>query len=128
MRLNHINLAVPDVPQAQALFETFFGLRFIGSRTPDTLVVLVDDNDSVITLSNLDRSSEVAYPKMFHIGFSQPSRAAVEAIHGRLREAGYDVPVPKTIHGAWSFYFNTPVGVTIEVLHQPEIPGVKPVQ
>lgn len=128
MRLNHINLAVTDVPSAQAFFETHFNLRFIGSRSPDKLVVLADDNDSIITLSNMERRGEIAYPRSFHIGFSQPSRAAVEAIHDRLLEAGHQAPAPRTIHGAWSFYFEAPGGVTVEVLHQPQIPGVRPVQ
>ena len=128
MRLNHINLAVTDVPLARAFFETHSGLRFIGSQAPDKLVVLADESDSVITLSNFERGDEISYPKSFHIGFSQPSRDAVEAIRQSLCDAGYEVPAPKTIHGAWSFYFDAPAGFTIEVLHQAPIPGVKPVQ
>ena len=32
MRLNHVNLTVPDVAQAKGFFETYFGLRCVAER------------------------------------------------------------------------------------------------
>ena len=59
---------------------------------------------------------EIRYPANFHIGFGQASAEAVNAIHKRLRDDGYDVPEPSRQHGAWTFYFTAPGGFTIEVL------------
>ena len=39
MRLNHINLAVSDVPASRAFLETYFGLDRIAGDDPETIVV-----------------------------------------------------------------------------------------
>jgi lactoylglutathione lyase len=116
MRMNHINLAVSNVPQSRAVFETYFGLRCLMAPSPETLVVLVDESDCVITLSNFNKATDVSYPNAFHIGFMQPSREVVDAIHSRLQDDGYAVGPCKEFHGAWTFYFKSPGGFTIEVL------------
>src|SRR5262245_17697575 len=41
MRLNHLNLTVPDVSQTREFFETYFGLRCVLEKGRNTLVVLV---------------------------------------------------------------------------------------
>jgi len=116
MRLNHINLAVPNVPQSRAFFETYFGLRCLMAPAPETLVVLADESDCVVTLSNFNKASDVSYPNAFHVGFIQPSREAVDVIHLRLQDDGHAVGPCKEFHGAWTFYFKAPGGFTIEVL------------
>ena len=42
MRLNHLNLAVPDVQQSREFFETYFGFRCLFERDGDTLAVMTD--------------------------------------------------------------------------------------
>ena len=126
MRLNHINIAVQDVPLTRAFLEEHFGLRFIGALAPDKLAALVDDAASIVTISNLEKDTVYSYPRTFHIGFSQPSREAVDRVRTGLCQAGYEVELPKMIHGAWSFYFAAPGGFTIEVMYQEPIPGVEP--
>ncbi len=105
MRLNHLNLAVPNVPQTREFFETYFGFRCIATPGRDTLAILVDDSGFLLNLSNFDKPTEVEYPGGFHIGFMQESREQVNEIHARLKAGGFDVEPPREYHGAWTFYF-----------------------
>ena len=118
MRMNHINLAASDVPASRAFLETYFGLRCRAAPGPETIVVLTDDDDCLVTLSNFKKTDDVVYPGGFHIGFMQSSRAAVDAMHARLSGDGITVGPCKKFHGAWTFYVKAPGGFTVEVGHQ----------
>jgi catechol 2,3-dioxygenase-like lactoylglutathione lyase family enzyme len=117
MRLNHLNLTVPDVHQTRRFFEKYFGLRCVMERG-DAIVILVDESGFVLALSNFEKATEVEYPGAFHIGFMQESRAKVDEMHARLKADGIDVKTPKEFHGAWTFYFRDPGGFLVEVFHQ----------
>jgi lactoylglutathione lyase len=118
MRLNHLNLAVPNVPQAREFFETYFGFRCIAAPGRDVLAVLMDESGFLLNLSNFDKATEVKYPGAFHIGFMQESRERVDEIHARLKSDGFDVKPPRDYHGAWTFYFRAPGGFVVEIMHQ----------
>ncbi|MBV8126075.1 MAG: VOC family protein [Planctomycetaceae bacterium] len=118
MRLNHLNLTVPDVPRTREFFETYFGFRCVAAEQGRDLAVLVDESEFVLTLNNFDKATEVEYPGAFHIGFMQESRERVDEIYERLKSDGFDVKPPKQFHGAWTFYFRAPGGFLVEVLHQ----------
>ncbi len=109
MRLNHLNLTVPDVPRTREFFETYFGFRCVTARGRDALVVLVDPSGFVLTLNNFERVKEVEYPGAFHIGFMQESREHVDEIYQRLKSDGFDLEPPREFHGAWTFYFRARV-------------------
>ena len=123
MRLNHINLAVSDVPASRAFLETYFEMNCVSDDSPETIVVMLDDAKNVITLSNFKKVEAVEYPGAFHVGFSQPSRAEVDALHRRLSDDGFGPGRPKEFHGAWTFYMKAPGGFMVEVLHQHEAFG-----
>ncbi len=118
MRLNHLNLTVPNVAQSREFFETYFGFRCVTAKGRDALAVLVDESGFVFTLSNFEKTTEVEYPGAFHIGFMQESRERVNEIHDRLKTDGFDVGAPKEFHGAWTFYFRAPGNFVVEVGHQ----------
>jgi len=120
MRLNHLDLSVPDVAQSQAFFETYFGLRRIVSvsRDDQEVAVLTDESGFALTLNNFDKRRPIEYPDGFHVGFMQDSRERVDEIHARLRDDDFDVGPPREFHGAWTFFFRAPGGFDIEVLHQ----------
>jgi lactoylglutathione lyase len=120
MRLNHLDLTVPDVAQSRAFFETYLGLRCIVSvsRGDDDFAVLTDEARFALTLNNLDKARPVEYPGGFHIGFMQDSPECVDEIHQRLMSDGFDVESPRLDHGAWTFFFRAPGGFVIEVRHQ----------
>ena len=114
MKLNHLNLTVTDVNAAHQFLTTYFGLQ---SMTGGNAAMrgLIDDNGSTIVLMQSEDQAEVHYPRSFHIGFTQPSEAVVNALNQRLRDDGFDVPAPRRLHGSWAFYFQVPGGCMIEV-------------
>jgi lactoylglutathione lyase len=116
MKLNHLKLAVTDVPATRAFLEKYFGMRDGGGN--NNIAFLADENGMVLTLTSMKvgREVEVRYPATFHIGFIQESEDRVDEIHARLKGDGFDVPPPSRQHGSWTFYFLAPGGVTIEVL------------
>jgi len=120
MRLNHLDLTVPDVAQSRTFFETYFGLRCIVSvsRDDQEVAVLTDESGFALTLNNFNKRRPIEYPGGFHVGFMQDSRVRVDEIHARLRADGFDVGSPREFHGAWTFFFRAPGGFDIEVLHQ----------
>jgi lactoylglutathione lyase len=114
MKLNHLNLAVDDVPEARRFLEAHFGLRPVGEGHKN-FVILLDEDGFVLTLMGVGRDNGVSYPKTFHVGFIQPSDADVDAINQRLKDAELDVEAPSQQHGAWSFSFRAPGGFWIVV-------------
>src|SRR5260370_37606526 len=81
MRLNHLNLTVPDVPRTREFFETYFGLRCVTEKGRDALAVMVDESGFVLTLNNFEKATQVEYPGAFHVGVMQESRERVDEIH-----------------------------------------------
>ncbi|MBA3301384.1 MAG: VOC family protein [Thermoleophilaceae bacterium] len=114
MKLNHVNLAVEDVPAARRFLVRHFGMRPAGEGHKN-FDMLLDDGDLVLTLMGVGRSNAVDYPKTFHIGFIQPGEADVDAVHRRLEEDGFDIEPPSRQHGAWAFSFQAPGGFRIGV-------------
>ncbi|MDO7848117.1 VOC family protein [Hymenobacter sp. M29] len=115
MILNHLNLAVSDVPQTQVFFEKYFGLQAV-TKSNSALVVLRDAAGMVLTLSNFDRAPEVHYPEHFHLGFIQQSPDQVNALYQRLTADGFTIDPPRKFHGSWTFYLRAPGGILVEVL------------
>jgi catechol-2,3-dioxygenase len=116
MKLNHLNLSVTDVPEAQRFLEKYFGMRSGGGN--NNIAFLTDEGGMLLTLTSMKvgGETEVRYPATFHIGFGQESEERVNEINKRLKEDGYEVPPPSRQHGSWTFYFRAPGGFTIEVL------------
>jgi len=116
MNLNHINLTVSDPVEAQAFLERFFGMT--SSRKGNKNMAVVSDGLGM-TLSlmspKMGKESTISYPATFHIGFMQDTEEEVDRLSNQLREAGHDAPEPSKQHGSWTFYYDTPWGITIEV-------------
>jgi catechol 2,3-dioxygenase-like lactoylglutathione lyase family enzyme len=118
MKLNHLNLTVPDVRRTREFFEKHFGFRCVVERGRDALAVLTDESGFVLTLNNFEKVTNVEYPGAFHIGFMQESRNRVDEIHQQLKSDGFDPEPPREFHGAWTFYLRAPGGFLVEVFHQ----------
>jgi len=112
MRVNHLHLMVPSVPEAAGFFEKYFELRKSGGNAG--LTVLLDDAGFVLTLMKLGSKTSGTYPANFHVGFFLDSEAKVDAIHGRMVADGLDVAAPKREH-SYSFYVGAPGGFLVEV-------------
>jgi len=114
MKLNHLNLTVPDVAETRAFFENYFGFIPVSEAGNGNLAVMFADG-FVLTFM---KGEQPSYPRMFHIGFAQESDEQVNEIYQRLHTDGVEVSPPKHMHGAWTFYFMAPGGIQVEVLHQ----------
>jgi catechol 2,3-dioxygenase-like lactoylglutathione lyase family enzyme len=120
MRLNHLDLAVPDLPAARAFFVDLLGFRHRETLGRDGLAILEDDSGLVLVLSRLRRQGPATYPEGFHVGFLLEGRAAVDALHQRLTAAGVEVlGPPAEMRGRWLFYCHAPGGILVEVAHRP---------
>jgi lactoylglutathione lyase len=113
MKLNHLNLAVPDVPRMAEFLETFFGLRNGGGNAGFT--VLYDDDGLVLSLMKAGRSWGAGYPGTFHLGFYVDSRVQVDELHQALVAAGHQADPPGDTGHSYGFYVTAPGGVQIEV-------------
>jgi lactoylglutathione lyase len=111
MRLNHLHLMVEDVQASAAFLATYFGMTALpGGR--ERLAVMTDGGGMILTLM---QGRDHSYPRNFHIGFAQPSHAAVNQLRERMLEDGHSPSAPALAH-AWSFYVTAPGGIMIEVL------------
>ncbi len=110
MKLSHINLTVTDVSAAAQFLEKYFGLHNQGGNKGLTL--LLDDDGLALTLM---KSSAVAYPQTFHIGFGQESDERVNEIYQRMIDDGFEADPPQRSH-AWTFYVRAPGEFVVEVM------------
>jgi catechol 2,3-dioxygenase-like lactoylglutathione lyase family enzyme len=121
MKLNHVNIAVPDVAATRAFFENFFGLQCTETKGDNVLSVLVDGEGFVLILSNFEKQVTPHYPRDFHLGFLLRDRVdQVNELYERLRASGIETAPPKKFHGSWGFYVVAPGGITVEVSSYPE--------
>ena len=109
--LNHLNLTVDDAEAAAGFLTTYFGMIEMGRRNRN-FIFLTDENHMVLALM---QGKDAVYPANFHIGFIQPNRAAVDAIHARLIADGFAADSPAEQH-AYTFYIKAPGGFTVECL------------
>lgn len=114
MHLNHLDLPVPDVAATTDFFVRGFGFALLFQRGADMALLRDDDGFALV----LTRATAPRYPDDFHVGFLQPSDAAVHAVYRRLREAGIAAPAPTVAHGCLQFWLAGPGGVRIEVSHR----------
>lgn len=105
MKLNHLNIVVPDLAEASTFFEQQLG--FIILTDKPGIKILRDETDFILVLSQLRQSPELPqYPQDFHIGFRFDNRAEVDRMYEQLASAGFDVgDAPRKVHGSYSWYF-----------------------
>lgn len=116
MQLNHLNLTVTDVREAESFLAKYFGMEDAGGNS--NMALLRDGHGMMLTLTSMKvgRETEVKYPATFHIGFGQKSQEDVNSLYAQLVADGYEPPAPSNQHGSWGFYFKAPGGFVIEVL------------
>lgn len=117
MKLNHIDLQVPDVQAAVLFFERHFAFTLRTSRTSPALAVLEGDGMTLV----LQRIGEgERFPEKFHVGFlHEDDEAPVLEFQRRAREEGLDVSdVIRNSRGTL-VYCRTPFGILVEVSMHP---------
>jgi catechol 2,3-dioxygenase-like lactoylglutathione lyase family enzyme len=118
MRLNHLDLPVPDIAATRDFFETWLGFTHDRTLGQDGLAILRDESGLVLVLSRLQREGAQSFPTTFHVGFHLESDAAVSDLFERLRAAGHVEGRPSHQRGAYSFYFIAPGAILVEVAHR----------
>jgi catechol 2,3-dioxygenase-like lactoylglutathione lyase family enzyme len=120
VRLNHTNLAVPDVAALRDFLERHFGFTVLETRGRAAMSVLRDDAGFILTLmKSKSEDGPAAYPGSFHIGFLVDDPEVVRAKHAELTEAGVAAgPAEEVRRGgqrSFTFYCPAPGGVLVEV-------------
>lgn len=119
VRLNHLNLAVNDVPALTRFFTRVFGFRLIEQRGRGTFSVLVGDDGFALILMHDKRVHAETYPALFHVGFRVESMQQVGELYSRVVDAGFQAPAPDVLdrggYPTFGFYCEAPGGVRVEV-------------
>jgi hypothetical protein len=113
VKLNHLDLQVPDVQSLAAFLERHFDLvRLSNDRSP-AIAILQDGAGFTLVIQR--RSDDRPYPAGFHIGFIHEAAAAVRAHHARLADAGLSTtPIDVNARGT-RFYLGAPGDILVEV-------------
>jgi catechol 2,3-dioxygenase-like lactoylglutathione lyase family enzyme len=118
-KLNHINLAVSDVPELARFFQTGFGFRLAEQRGTGKFAILLGEDGFALVLMHDKKVTSEAYPALFHIGFLLASEEEVQKHHARIVNAGFNAPTPAVLERggpkAFGFYCHAPGGVMVEV-------------
>jgi catechol-2,3-dioxygenase len=117
--LNHTNLTTYHVPALTEFFSSVFGFQVIDMRA-DKLAVLRNAEGFLLTLMFDKRMTpEQGYPGLFHVGFLQSTRQAVDQMYEGLSARNYMAPKPGKLQRggpeAYGFYYEAPGGVLVEV-------------
>jgi catechol 2,3-dioxygenase-like lactoylglutathione lyase family enzyme len=117
--LNHLNLAVSNVPELASFFQAGFNFRVVEQRGLGKFALLFGENGFVLTLMHDKKVDASTYPAMFHVGFQVSSQQEVLRHHALLSEAGFFAPTPNLLDRGgpktFGFYCNAPGGVMVEV-------------
>jgi catechol 2,3-dioxygenase-like lactoylglutathione lyase family enzyme len=125
MRLNHLDLHVPDVAATRDFFRDHLGFTEIETRGTNGLAILHDDAGLELVISRpIEKlgggDTPTAGVNTYHIGFMQPSRAQVDDLFERLRAAGAEIwTEPQAMRGGWLFYCFAPGRILIEIGWRP---------
>jgi catechol-2,3-dioxygenase len=118
-KLNHINLAVSDVPELTRFFQAGFGFRVTEQRGTGKFAVLLGEDGFALILMHDKKVASDTYPALFHIGFLLPSEEEVKQHYARVVNAGFDAPAPAILERGggktFGFYCHAPGGVLVEV-------------
>ena len=120
MRLNHLDLHVPDVAAAAEFFILYLGLRHIDARANGGLAILSDGHGLELVLSHAiekfgstDQSSGLV---SYHLGFIVETRAEVDAVYDAMRSGGLALQYePREMRGGYLFYCHAPGHILVEV-------------
>ncbi|HEY0263478.1 MAG TPA: VOC family protein [Granulicella sp.] len=119
VQLNHINLAVYNVPELTRFFTEAFDFRVLEQRGQGNFSVLMGEDNFVLILMYDKRVDANTYPALFHVGFLVDSAEEVNARYRRIVDAGFEAPLPEIVNRggppAFGFYCKAPGGVLVEV-------------
>ena len=113
MKLNHVDLQVPDVQEAAAFFERWFAFERQTKPSSPAIAILRGEGDFTLVLEQ--RAEGERYPGNFHVGFLLDNEADVIAFHRRAREGGLPISELQREGRAVLAYLRGPGDLLIEV-------------
>ena len=124
MRLNHIDLYSADVAATARFFLDHLDFQLVDKRGNDQFFHLTDGSGLVFVVSppieklgGADQASLGA--QTYHIGLLLEGLGEVDGIFASLTSAGFEMAVPRIMHGAYAFYVNIPGNILVEFAHRP---------
>jgi catechol 2,3-dioxygenase-like lactoylglutathione lyase family enzyme len=118
MKLNHIDLQVPDVQRTALFFEHYFDFEHGSNRASPAIAILSDRHGLVLVLQKLKDPAQ-AYPEGFHIGFYVESEDLVQAFHARATSGGMEVSEVIRNNRGTMVYCKAPGDLLVEVNCRP---------
>jgi len=121
MKLNHLDLHVPDIAATADFLIEYFGLRLVEMRGANGLAILTDDDGLELVVSHAiekfgSADQSVSKTVSYHIGFIVTDRAEVDAIYQRLKTSKAELwGEPREMRGGWAFYCLIPGHILVEV-------------
>ena len=115
MRLNHLDLPVPDIAETRAFFEKYLGFTHESTLGRDGLSILRDEAGMVLVLSRRPPEGPQGFPGSFHIGFHLESEEAVTNLYARLAKDGKATVPPSFQRGGFTFYCTAPGEIMVEI-------------
>jgi catechol-2,3-dioxygenase len=117
--LNHTNLTTYNVPELKNFFSSLFGFQVMTERGGKFAVLRNSEGFILTLMHHKDMTPENGYPGLFHVGFLQPTQAAVDEMHAKLLAHQYQAPAPEKLERGgpptYGFYYEAPGGVLVEV-------------
>lgn len=126
MRMNHLDLHVPDVAATSDFLVQHFGLTMREMRGVNGLAILDDEAGLEIVISKpIEKFGGADQMKFgvstYHIGFMLSEKDAVNRLYDTLKQAGAELwSEPQAMRGGWLFYCFAPGRILIEVGWRPE--------
>jgi catechol 2,3-dioxygenase-like lactoylglutathione lyase family enzyme len=114
MKLNHLDLQVPNVPEVAEFFERHFDFEILSNRASSAVVILSDGCGFTLVLQRLIHESET-YPKGFHIGFLVDDIAIVHQKRAAMLACGLECSEIIENNRGTMFYFTSPGNFLIEI-------------
>lgn len=118
MKLNHIDLQVPDVQRTATFFERFFDFEHTSNRASPAIAILTDREGLVLVLQRLKSPTE-KYPEGFHVGFLVDDEATVLGFQERARAEGLEVSDVIRNNRGTMVYCKAPGELLVEVNVRP---------
>lgn len=122
MKPDHVTILVGSIDCSMPYYDALLPLLGFKKSKPH----IWTDGDGFFLQFQEARAGTSPYERyaagMNHIGFGAPSPHAVENVHSKMAEAGFDVPEIQRFKGATALFMKDPDGIRFEITHYP--PGV----
>lgn len=115
MKLNHLDVQVPDVQACAAFFTTHFDFTQVSNPHSPAIAILTGEGPFTLVLQHHPKPE---YPEGFHLGFLVDDVHTVHEHRARLVAANLSPSAVQVNGRGTMFYLRAPGGVLVEVSHR----------